>query len=535
QYANDSIFGETCCYMRESLRLRAALLLLCTFLTISTFAQTRKITGTVNDNQGNPLSGATVTLKGTTMMATTDSAGSFSLTVSGNNPALVISYVGMQTREVPVGNNNTVSVSLSGASGYLSDVVVVGYGSVRRANLTTAQTSISTKEIEKTVNTTIEQAIQGRASGVYVTQNSGQPGGGISINIRGVSSINGNTEPLYVIDGVQIRGGGTANSSNPLAFLNPNDISDIQILQGPSATAIYGSQATNGVVLVTTKRGKTGDFRINYNVQYNIQTPPKRFEVMSLQQYAQMQIEYKAIAGGVVREDLLDPSILGYGTDWQDQLFSNAGMQKHQLSVSGGSDKTTYYMSGEYLDQQGVAEGSGFKRYSFRMNLDNKPREWLTIGANLSFNQTNESLTTSQENVIVRAIQLSPEVPVKNLDGDWGGGDLTNPAHQFSPVNPIAISQLVTNTSTRRQFLGGLNLQFNLAKGLVARTSLNTSVGQGGTTLYMPTYAIGWSVNSTSSLTNGTSENVYWNWNQLLEYNREFGKHNLGLMVSHES
>ncbi len=521
--------------MRERLRLRAALLLLCTFLTIFASAQTRKITGTVKDNLGNPLPGATVTLKGTLIMATTDVAGNFTLTTSGNEQIVMVSYVGMQTREAEIGKDNTVTVSLVSADGALSDVVVVGYGSVRRSNLTTAQTSISSKEIEKTVNTTIEQAIQGRASGVYVTQNSGQPGGGISINIRGISSINGNTEPLYVIDGVQIRGGGTANSSNPLSFINPNDISDIQILQGPSATAIYGSQATNGVILVTTKRGKSGDFRINYNVQYNIQTPPKRFEVMSLPEYAQMQIEYKAIAGGTVREELLDPSILGPGTDWQDELFNNAAMQKHQLSVSGGSDKTTYYMSGEYLDQQGVAEGSGFKRYSFRMNLDNKPREWLTIGANLSFNQTNESLTTSQENVIVRAIQLSPEVPVKNLNGEWGGGDLTNPAHQFSPVNPIAISKLVTNTNTRRQFLGGLNLQFNLAKGLVAKTSLNTSVGQGGTTLYTPTYAIGWSVNSISSLTNGTSENVYWNWNQLLEYNRTFDKHNLGLMVSHEA
>jgi TonB-dependent starch-binding outer membrane protein SusC len=310
--------------MRVSLRLRAAILLLCTFLTFSVTAQSRKITGKVSDNQGVPLSGATVTLKGTSIMSSTDIEGNFSLTASGNEKTLVITYVGMQSREVQVGDNNTVVVTLASAEGSLSDVVVVGYGSVKRSNLTTAQTSIGTKEIEKTVNTTIEQAIQGRASGVYVTQNSGQPGGGISINIRGVSSINGNTEPLYVIDGVQIRGGGTANSSNPLAFLNPNDIADIQILQGPSATAIYGSQATNGVVLVTTKRGKNGDFRINYNVQYNIQTPPKRFEVMSLQQYAQMQIEYKAIAGGVVREDLLDPSILGPGTDWQDQLFSNA-------------------------------------------------------------------------------------------------------------------------------------------------------------------------------------------------------------------
>ncbi|MES2880789.1 MAG: TonB-dependent receptor, partial [Bacteroidota bacterium] len=227
---------------------------------------------------------------------------------------------------------------------------------------------------------------------------------------------------------------------------NPNDIEDIQILQGPSATAIYGSQAANGVILVTTKRGKNGDFKINYNLQHNIQTPPKRFDVMNLPQYAQMQKEYKAIAGGTVREELLDPSILGPGTDWQKELFNNAAMQKHQLSMSGGSNNTTYYLSGELLDQKGVAEGSGFKRYSVRLNLDNKPREWLTIGANLNFNQTEERLTTSQENIIIRAIQLSPEVPVKTLSGAWGGGDLTNPAHQFAPVNPIAISQLVSNT-----------------------------------------------------------------------------------------
>lgn len=522
--------------MRRHTLLRVSVLLLLGILyTAQSFAQGRRISGTVTDDKQSPLAGATVLVKGTKTAVTTDATGNFSITAPATAKTLVVSFVGMQSQEAAIGNGGTINVTLAGTSGTMADVVVVGYGRARRANLTTAQTSIGTKEIEKTVNTTVEQALQGRAPGVYITQNSGQPGGGISVNIRGISTINGNTEPLYVIDGVQIRGGGTANSSNPLSFLNPNDIEDMQILQGPSATAIYGSQATNGVIIITTKRGRNGDFRINYNVQYNVQTPPKRFEVMTLPQYAQMQKEYKAIAGGTVREELLDPSILGPGTDWQKELFKNAAMQKHQLSLSGGSNNTTYYLSGEYLNQQGVAEGSGFKRYGFRLNLDNKPREWMTIGANLSFNQTNERLTTSQENIIISSIQLSPEVPVKNLNGSWGGGDLTNPAHQFSPVNPIAISQLVTNTNTRRQFLGGLNLQLNLAKGLVARTSFNANVGQGSALMYRPTYAIGWAVNTTASLSDGTSHSTYWNWNQLLEYNRSFGKHNVGLMVSHES
>ena len=511
-------------------------LFLSAFFSLQSFAQDRVITGKVLDNKGVPLAGATISAQGVKASVLADNAGSFSLSVPAAAKTITVSYIGMKTQSLSIQGRTNVSITLeSDDSKLMSDVVVVGYGTAKRVNLTNAQSTVTAKDIEKTVNTTIEQAIQGRAPGVYITQNSGQPGGGISVAIRGISSINGNTEPLYVIDGVQIRGGGTASSSNPLAGINPNDIDDMQILQGPSATAIYGSQGTNGVILITTKRGKSGDFKINYNAQYNIQTPPKRVEVMTLQQYAQMQIEYKAIAGGTVREELLDPSILGPGTDWQKELFNNAAMQKHQLGLSGGSNNTTYYMSGEYLDQQGVAEGSGFKRYGFRLNLDNKPREWINIGANLSFNQTNEKLTTSQENIIIRSIQLSPEVPVKNLNGSWGGGDLSNPAHQFSPVNPIAISELVTNTNTRKQLLGGLNVGVNVAKGLVLRTSFNTTIGFGNSTYYQPTYSIGWAVNPTASLTTGTSQNTYWNWNQLAEYTKQIGRHSIGLMVSHES
>ncbi len=511
------------------------LVIVCTFFLQKSFAQQRVITGKISDEKGVPLAGATISVKGEKEVAG-DNNGVFSITVPAAAKLITVTFVGMKTQSIAIEGRTNIQVTMeTDGTKLMSDVVVIGYGSARRANLTTAQTSVSAKDMEKTVNTTVEQAIQGRAAGVYVTQNSGQPGGGVSIAIRGISTINGNSEPLYVIDGVQMQGGGTANSTNPLAGINPNDIEDVQILQGPSATAIYGSRATNGVVLITTKRGKNGDFKINYNAQYNIQTPPKRVEVMTLPQYAQMQKEYKAIAGGTVREELLDPSILGAGTDWQSELFNNAAMQKHQLSLSGGSNTTTYYMSGEYLDQQGVAEGSGFKRYGFRLNLDNKPREWITIGANLSFNQTDEKLTTSQENVIIRAIQLSPEVPVKNLNGSWGGGDLSNPAHQFSPVNPIAISQLVTNTNTRKQLLGGLNIGVTLAKGLVARTSFNTNLGFGNSTFYQPTYSIGWAVNPIASLTNGTSQSTYWNWNQLLEYTKQIKKHNIGLMASHES
>jgi TonB-linked SusC/RagA family outer membrane protein len=499
----------------------------------------RTITGKVVSASNLPVAGATITNRTANKSFATDANGAFSLSASTGD-VLIVSSVGFQETRVTVGASTTnLTVKMNAADTKLSEVVIIGYGSAKRANLTAAQTTVTAKDIDRTINTTIEQAIQGRAAGVYVTQNSGQPGGGISVNIRGVNTINGSNEPLYVIDGIQIPGQqvsfGSQSSSNPLAGLNPSDIDNIQVLQGPSATAIYGSRATNGVVLITTKRGKAGDVKFNYGYQYSLQTPPKRLDVMNLQQYAQMVKEFHAIAGGETPLEFMDPSLLGKGTDWQKELFNNAAMHKHQLSVSGGNEKTTYYMAGDYLKQDGVALGSGFDRYSFRVNLDNKPRDWVSLGANLSFNQTNERLTTSQENVISNALQLTPQIPVKNFDGTWGGGDDTNGANQFAPVNPIAIANLTTNNNIRRQILGGLNLGVNIIKGLTFRSSFNTNLGFGNSDYYIPSYKIGWAVNDRASLTVGNSNNTYWNFNQLLEYNKDLGDHNIGVMVSHES
>ena len=531
--------------MRKISSLKVLILLIASFIFSASFAQNRRVTGTVLDDKQTPLVGATVSVKGSTVATTTDATGKFSFNVPSNARTLVVTYVGMQQQEVSISDRDNVTVALASSQGALSDVVVVGYGRARRANLTSAQTSVSAKEIEKTVNTTVEQAIQGRAAGVYVTQNSGQPGGGISVNIRGISSL-GRTQPLYVIDGVQIQSNedvsfGYTSSSNPLAGLNPSDIEDIQILQGPSATAIYGSRATNGVVLVTTKRGRAGDFRIGYAYQYNLQMTPQNLPVMNLRQYAQMVNEYKAIAGGTVQAEFLDPSLLGEGTNWQNELFNNAAMKKHQLNFSGGSNNTTYYMSGEYLDQEGVALGSGFKRYGVRLNLDNKPREWATIGANLSFNQTNENLTATNYTdaaspLIANALRLTPQIPVVNLNGTWGGADPINGANQFTLVNPIALARLITNNSIRRQFLGGVNLGITPLKGLSLRTSLNGNVGNGSNNYYTPTYSIDqWHEQKIAKLEVNNNQSWYWNWNQLAEYTRQFDKHNLTVMASHES
>ncbi|MGV3602556.1 MAG: SusC/RagA family TonB-linked outer membrane protein [Dyadobacter fermentans] len=497
------------------------------------------IKGRVSDEKGDPLAGVSVVIKGTSRGTTTNAAGRYELETASGEDVLIFSFVGYLSQEIPIGARSEVNVTMKVDAKALNEVVVVGYGEMKRADLTTAQTSVSAKDIARTTNTTLEQAIQGRAAGVYVTQNSGQPGGGISVNIRGVNSISGSNEPLYVVDGVQIQGQsvsfGAQSSSNPLAGLNPADIESVEVLQGPSATAIYGSRATNGVLLITTKRGKSGDSKISYGYQFSLQTPPKPLKVMDLRQYAQMVGEYHQLAGGETPEEFLDPSLLGKGTDWQKELFKNAAMHKHQLSLSGGNERTTYYLSGEYLKQDGVALGSGFNRYAFRVNLDNKPREWASIGANLSFNQTTDNLTSSQENIISNALQLTPQVPVRNLDGSWGGGDENNGANIFAPVNPIAIANLTTNKLARRQLLGGLNVGIRLMEGLHFRTSFNTNLGFSNSSYYIPTYKIGWAQNVTASYTNGSGLNTYWNWNQLVEYNKHWGKHSINLMLSHES
>ena len=529
--------------MRRSLP-KLLMLLVATLSFTILFAQ-RKITGTITDDKQAPLVGATVAVKGTKVMTTTDAIGKFTITAPANGNTLVVSFVGMQNREIPIESSDIINASLTPTANSMADVVVVGYGQARKANLTTAQTGVAAKDIEKTVNTTVEQAIQGRAAGVYVTQNSGQPGGGISVNIRGISSLT-NTQPLYVIDGVQVQqtsdvSFGNTSTSNSLAGLNPSDIEDIQILQGPSATAIYGSRGTNGVVIITTKRGKSGDVKINYTFQYNVQTPPKHLHVMNLSEYAQMVKEYHNLAGGTTPPEFLDPTLLGEGTDWQGELFNNAGMSKHQLSLSGGSNNTTYYLSGEYLKQEGVAAGSGFNRSSFRLNLDNKPRQWATIGANLSYNQTNEVLTATnygdaQSPLIANALRLTPQIPVTNLDGSWGGSDPVNGANQFAPINPVALASLITNNNMKRQALGGVNIGITPLKGLSIRSSLNGSVGNGLSTYYTPTYKIDqWHYNTNASLNTGTYTSWYWNWNQQVQYTRQINKHNVDLMATHEA
>lgn len=501
----------------------------------------RTVSGTVTSREtGSPVPGASIIIKGTKKATTTDDKGNFTIQVA---PGQVISIasLGFMPRDFKAGTSGKADIALQEDYRKLNDVVVIGYGKMKKTDQSSAQVSITSADVNRTINTTIDQAIQGRAAGVYVTQNSGQPGGGISVNIRGVNTLSGTNEPLYVIDGVQIQPAtvsyGNTSSVNPLAGINPADIESFEILQGPSATAVYGSRATNGVVLVTTKRGKAGQVKLSYNYLYTLQDRPDDITTMNLSQFAQMNNEIALLLNRTPTPEFQNPGVLGQGTNWQNALFKTAPLQKHGMTLSGGANNTTYYMSGEYFNQEGVAIGSKFDRYSFRLNLDNQAFKWLKLSTSLNFYQTKEKLAATSEDVVRNAINLAPNIPVKNPDGSWGGATENEYGSnaKYAPLNPVAIANLIHNDYKRTGGLGGATAEVNIIEGLTFRTSFNGNFEYADGSKFTPTYQLGYNVNEKASLSINNGRNFYWNLNELLQYNKEIGKHSFGVMVSHEA
>ena len=500
-------------------------------LSTNLYAQNvRKITGIISSAASNPVEGATVSVKGTNNATFTNSTGSFAINAQTGD-VLVVSSVGFLTKEIRVGSGSTINFTLEEAVVKMEDIVTVGYGRMRKTDLSSSQVTVTSADIAKTVNTTLDQALQGRAANVYVSSNSGQPGAAPSVIIRGVSSLTGSVQPLYVIDGVQIRPGNGSGSANILSGINPDDIETMNVLQGPSATAIFGSVGANGVIMITTKRGRAGDTKISVSSLVTIQDRPKYIPVMNLQEYATYRNEIARAGGTGSDSSFADPSVLGPGTNWQDAMFRRSLLQKHQLSLSGGTDKTTFYFSGEYFNQEGVAPGSGFSRASVRLNLDNQTRKWLRIGTNLSANRTNEKVTTSNAGMITLAIQQAPSIPVKNPNGSWGGP--VNTQYQFS--NPLALASINNDYNKSTAFIGGLYADITLMKGLVFHNEANTSIQYYNNYTFHPSYVFNGYVNATTVSTRSASNNYWWNFNTRLQYDTKIGKHSISAMVAHEA
>ncbi|MBA7518662.1 TonB-dependent receptor P3 [subsurface metagenome] len=492
----------------------------------------RTITGTVTtESDGESVPGANIVIKGTTIGTITDIDGRFSLEVP-QGAVLQISFLGYRKQEIAVGNETNFNISLREDITQLDEVVKVGYGTMKRSDLTGAVVSVSSEQIKESKATSLDQVLQGRAAGVMVTQNSGQPGGGVTVQIRGVSSLNGNSEPLYVIDGIPVSGY-TGGNTNALATINPNDITSMEVLKDASATAIYGSRAANGVILITTNRGKQGQTKVSYQGNFGIQELPVYVDVMNLQEYATFLNERQEIIGFGSKDEFADPSVLGEGTNWQKEMFRVAPVQNHNITLSGGDEKTNFALTGGYLDQDGIAIGSYFKRYSFRLNIDNKTRDWLTLGASFSGSRTDERITISEYNLLSTAIQQSPDIPAKNPDGTWGG---SSEDEDFGLRNPVADALERDIFKKRTQFIGNIYTEISFLKRFTFRTELGSNISYTNDYRFDPIYEFGDDINPENSSRRRAANGFDWILKNYLTYNQAFAeKHTVTLMAGQEA
>jgi len=498
------------------------------------FAQTRITGKIINERTSAPAAGATITVKNTNRSTVADEAGKFTIEAS-NRDVLVITMVGYAPKEIGVGNSSSIEVKLREAVSQLDDVVVIGYGKTRRKDVTGSISSITGEDLVKTVPTTIDQALQGKVAGVMVQQVSGQPGGGVSIQVRGVSSITGNNSPLYVIDGVIIPPPGDPGSgSNPLNTINPSEIESIDVLKDASATAIYGSQATNGVIVITTKRGRVAAPSISYDGYYGYQALPKKLATVNLQEFASLLNDRAVVWQFDARPELANPKYLGKGTDWQSELFRSAPMQNHSVTVNGGDARTQYLLSTSYFNQEGIALGSDFKRYSVRLNLDNKTTNWLKMGTSLQLAHVDENVNSTTSSVISNALNLTPDVPVRNLDGSWGG--VTNDAGWVVPIpNPVGLALLNSHTRKRYQLFGNIYAEIQFYKDLSLRNEVSGNFDFSNEKSFNPTYDFGRAKNTTNSSSSSSGQNLYTVVRNYLTYNHTFEKYSVNALAGHES
>ncbi len=520
--------------MRKTLvRISEAVVALCLLLPALSMqavaAPMISVSGTVTSQvDGEPLIGVSVRIKGSPRGVATDIDGKYALQAE-KGQVLQFTYIGYKQVEVSV-DRSVIDVTMQEDYTTLDDVVVVGYGTMKRSDITGSVVSVGADEIKKTIVTSVDQALQGRAAGVQVTQNSGSPGGGISVAIRGTNSLNGN-EPLYVIDGVAVDGQTNGNNS-ALANINPSDIVSLEILKDASATAIYGSRASNGVVLITTKRGQVGKTRVSYEGYYALQQIPERIKTMNLREYAELYNERVEVMGWGERPEFADPSVLGDGTDWQREIFSNAGMWNHQVTVSGGTENTQFLVSGSYTDQDGIAVGSNFKRFTTRINVDSYVTKWLQIGAQSSLARTKRNNTIDDYGVVETALRQLPEVPAKNPDGSWGYQEDNQLGIYYT--NPLADALTRTNYNKGLQAIINAYANVTILPGLTARIEYGGTFDHGNRYYYQPAMTIG-KFKQTSKSERNSSNSRYTSFKQYLTYMKDFGKHSLNIMAGHES
>lgn len=492
----------------------------------------KKITGVVTDEKNEPIIGANVIVKGTTIGSITDLDGRFSL--DANEKDIVqVSYMGYISKEMTVGKSNTITVNLIEDSRNIDEVVVIGYGSVKKSDLTGAVSSVKTAELQQTPMTSIDQGLAGRASGVQVTQTSGMPGAVASIRVRGSSSLQGGNEPLYVIDGFPVYSGsgfgdtGGKTQMSGLSTVNPADIESIEILKDAAATAIYGARAANGVVLITTKSGKKGHDVISFEASFGFSNVAKKIDVMNAPDYAALVNEAYTNDGMKPYYDatrMSEIAKLGHGTDWQDNVFRSGITQNYQLSFSGGDQKTQYAISGNYVNQDGVILGSDFKRYSIRLNLDREVSKNFKVGTHMSASHTiSNSVATDtggEGGVISGAMKMNPILPVyaDELTGEY---TQVNIPGTLVP-NPVATAKEQKFKNATSRILGDIYAQWEIIPDLKLKVSAGADVMYHKTDRYTPSTI--YQSNGMAMAAIGVNKTINWLNENTLTWNKTFAE-----------
>jgi TonB-linked SusC/RagA family outer membrane protein len=527
------------------LRKRAAFMLVFMLCANVLFAQ-QKISGTVTDASNEPLTGVNVVIKGTSQGTVTDFNGAYSLEVPGSASVLEFTFVGFVTQQLTVGARSLINVTLAEDSRSLDEVVVVGYGTVRKSDLTGAVSSIKSDELRKLPMTSLDQGIQGRAAGVQVTTASGAPGAQVSIRVRGGNSLSSGNGPLFVIDGFPIAAGGMAAAQlggmldgNGMATINPNDIESIEILKDASSAAIYGSRGANGVVLITTKRGKTGKTKVSYDAYFGIQRVARRMDMMNGEEFATManiaaaNTNLAPIYGGA-NEKWKEPAwYRNNSTDWQDLIFRDALTHNHQISVNGGAGNTQFAVTGNYFDQEGIVINSDLRRGSLRANIDTKVSNWISIQSSLTASRTFAHVASSEGDgaqgggVINGALAIPSTMYVYNEDGTFSTMNQT--PYGVTTGNPYGLATLSKDYSTIDRVMANVSVKFTLdmlLKGLGAEIRLGTDYSNAFRDMYYPSTVFQGESDGGLASKSWNRSTSYLNEN-LVTYNAKIGKHSI--------
>jgi len=512
--------------------------------SISLMSQTRTISGTVKDQSG-PVVGVSVIEKDTSNGTVTDLDGKFTL---GVKPGAVLQFssIGYKLQEITVGDKTVLNILLDEDSQALDEIVVVGYGTMKKSDLSGASVSMKENDIKGSLITSLDQSLQGRAAGVSAVQTSGAPGSSSSIRVRGQATVNAGAEPLYVIDGVIVQGNGTSSSDfgltalgngkistiSPLATINPSDIVSMEILKDASATAIYGAQGANGVILITTKHGKAGEAKFSYENNLAVSRQNTRIDMMNLRQFAEYYNDWVATGEQSFNKYYADPSISGNGSNWQDEVFRTAFQHQHQLSAQGGTDKIQYYVSGSYMDQQGTVIGTNFNRYSFRTNLDAQLKRWLKLGVNATYARTKDDLKNADggEGLIFSALGTLPDIPIYDVDGKYASVVRDG----YTSANPIGLAMLNQYSLIRQKLNGNIYLELTPIKHFTWRTELGFDIGTSDAETFNPTYDFGGKKNDVNSMTVQNNKNTFWQLKNYLTWSQSFGKHAVTGMLGQE-